>query len=48
MAYHVPEGRGAPFHFKVEDLIDNDKIVAYMFVSIYFAGENIPHELPTH
>ena len=34
--------------FKVEDLIDDDKIVACIFVSIYFAGENIPYELPTH
>ena len=48
MAAYPSEGHGAPFHFKVEELIDDDKIVACIFVSIYFAGENIPHELPTH
>jgi hypothetical protein len=46
MATHPAEGRGAPIHF--EDLIEDDKIVACMFASFYFAAENIPHELPTH
>jgi hypothetical protein len=48
MAAHPSEGLRAPIHFKLEYPVEDDKIVACIFVSIYFAGENIPYELPTH